>query len=498
MRFYIKIPLLTFFLLLNFSNLSNCQSHTFNTNIKREELIKDFELLWKALNASHPALYKYTSKEELTAIYHKRLNSITDMTQHQFFLFVSSFISKVRCVHTITQPSDNYIEYLLKHCKMFPFNVRYLDKRGYITKNFTNDTTITMGSEIISINNIPFQKIVDSLFQYYRSDGFIDTYKIWVAFTGNTFKYHFSQYIDTSQQYSMVYIDLKTNQEKSFHSEGITHVDFLNYIKGHESDKERVVYKKLKLNIHPDSNLAILTLKSFHNGELKDSKENYYRFLKAAFKTIENSKVDNLIIDLRDNMGGLNINASILYSYLTREEFDIIDYVEITAKDFTFMAENINRKKPKTFKEKFVYKNNGIFSTTKPNVKACCDIHKPTDRYPFTKKVYVLINGGTASASTFFNYAVLMNNRGIFIGEEEGGNIDGCTAMESIRLTLPNSKIAIDIPLNHIRNVRVPNIQSGRGLMPDYTVTPTINDVLEQKDVELNFAIELIQKANIK
>ena len=95
------------------------------------------------------------------------------------------------------------------------------------------------------------------------------------------------------------------------------------------------------------------------------------------------------------------------------------------------------------------------------------------------------------SATAEFCSIARSNKRGKFIGEETGGGYYGNTSGKFVDTTLPNSKIIISIPtIKYIMAVRKEKFRD-RGIIPDYTVTPNINDIIENKDVQLNYALKL-------
>jgi hypothetical protein len=87
--------------------------------------------------------------------------------------------------------------------------------------------------------------------------------------------------------------------------------------------------------------------------------------------------------------------------------------------------------------------------------------------------------------------SILKNaQRADFIGEESGGTMEGNTSLGYVRLTLPNTKIRIEIPLTKT-GLAVEFIK-GRGVLPDYYIKPKIEDVIDGVDTELSFTMDLI------
>lgn len=69
----------------------------------------------------------------------------------------------------------------------------------------------------------------------------------------------------------------------------------------------------LNLEVDNDKNLAVITIKSF---AYYQEKEKFYSFVDKAFEEINKSNIQNIILDLRDNMGGDPYCTSHLLSYL--------------------------------------------------------------------------------------------------------------------------------------------------------------------------------------
>ncbi len=122
-------------------------------------------------------------------------------------------------------------------------------------------------------------------------------------------------------------------------------------------------------------------------------------------------------------------------------------------------------------------------------------IEKPTppQENPFMGNLFILAGGVTYSGGAEFCSLVKHNRKAIFVGEEVGGGFYGNTSGYSFTLTLPNSKITVEVPI--IRFVLdVDGQKPGTGALPDFPIQPDINDFLNGIDTELNFTIGLIRK----
>jgi hypothetical protein len=108
-------------------------------------------------------------------------------------------------------------------------------------------------------------------------------------------------------------------------------------------------------------------------------------------------------------------------------------------------------------------------------------------------KAYVLLNGksfsGTGESTSLMHY----HKVAVFIGEECGSGYYGNTSGFMPRLTLPNTKIRVRIPMIRY-TMAVSGYPKDRGIIPDYPVSPNIEDLLTDKDTVMEFTFDLIAK----
>ncbi|RZL96970.1 MAG: hypothetical protein EOO88_63305, partial [Pedobacter sp.] len=115
------------------------------------------------------------------------------------------------------------------------------------------------------------------------------------------------------------------------------------------------------------------------------------------------------------------------------------------------------------------------------------------DKYAFKGKIYVLINGGSFSATSLFS-ANMRNLKNVtFVGEETGGSKNIWTAGVIKNLTLPASKLLLtygNFPA-YFGNI---NEIDGRGVIPDISISYDIEQYLAKKDLEMEWVLKDIAK----
>lgn len=109
----------------------------------------------------------------------------------------------------------------------------------------------------------------------------------------------------------------------------------------------------------------------------------------------------------------------------------------------------------------------------------------------FKGKIWLLIDGLSFSTTAEFCAIAKSNNRGKFIGEETGGAYYGNTSGVQIDTILPNTKITISTGTIKYEMAVGKTKFTDRGIIPDYLVTPTIEDIINKQDVQLNYALKL-------
>ena len=181
-----------------------------------------------------------------------------------------------------------------------------------------------------------------------------------------------------------------------------------------------------------------------------------------------------------------------LLTYLLTKPYRHFDFTEEKFTGYPVVVDYLENGKDLFFVDSIVYRaNTGMFRLKKEyhNYLPLLNEQKP-DKNHFTGNLYVLINGASGSMASVVSSFLKANQRSIFIGEESGGTMEGNTSLGYARLLLPNTKIRIEIPLT--KTAHHVDFVKGRGVFPDYYVTPKIEDVVNGIDTELKFALDLI------
>ena len=99
-----------------------------------------------------------------------------------------------------------------------------------------------------------------------------------------------------------------------------------------------------------------------------------------------------------------------------------------------------------------------------------------------------MINGSSFSASSIISAKFKADQLATLVGEETGGANDGTVAGIYSTQKLPNSKLKLLIGLFLIQ----PNIEFSntmKGVTPNVEIIPTLEEILQKKDVQLNWIL---------
>ncbi len=469
--------------------------------IPPEQLKEDVDFAYSKLQQMHPQLYWYIPKKELERKFDSlKLTLNEPLTPLQFYFKFQPVIAGIR---------EGHLSLRIPRTKLTKKEIKKLDhKKGlfsrfeyyisgdqmYITGNRDGIENIQPGTEILSINNVPVSDYIKKYRSLISSDGYNTTFQpyflkdlffgYYTAENGLADKatletlYKGQKHTYTLSRESKSDDDLEKDKEMNKRTQEKRLND---YVASSNS------YNRSFKFLDKDSTIAYIKVKSF-------SREYSDEFYKKTFSKIKNAQSDYLIIDVRNNYGGSLYEINNLYSYLTDKPFTLIKPSQVTSRDIPLRTNYFRKSSPLDYAIKSIsypsYFFAQAFSTYKKDGKVFYKMKadKPTkpNKEAFQGKVFVLINGGSFSASSIITAKLKNDKRAILVGEETGGANDGTVAGFYSYQKLPNSEIRFPIGLLLVQ----PNIdfsESNKGVIPDVKITESMQDIIDKKDPQLDW-----------
>jgi hypothetical protein len=476
-----KLPVLWVFLL---GTLSTCvatagpasgdttapEAASASERVSPEKLREDFRILRGALEEGHPGIYRYTPKAELDKRFDQVEGSLDrPMDVYEFYRIVAPAVALLKCGHTGVRVNPD----VDKGKPALPLAVRVLDGRLYVLRDASNDKGTLAGKEIRAINDVRVETILQRMLAATSGDGDVQTSRL-RRLCAN-FASNLIDLLGLESPYRLTYWDAKQGIENTIRLDGVDASKLRE-----ERPKDSAV-----LTFFDEGKIAVLKIHRF-GGTV--NKMDLRKFFQESFTEIAHKKSTALILDLRDNGGGADDLGKLLLSFLIDQPFQYYDDLVLNALEFSFAKYSPQKRALPT--DLFERQPNGKYRMVKHPNWGIQQPSKPT----FTGRVYILINGNSFSTTSEFLSHAHARKRATFIGEESGGGYYGNTSGPRLLLVLPNTKLQAYVPLmTYYMAVRDYKAAS-HGVVPDYPVNYTIEELLEGKDKELALALELARK----
>jgi C-terminal processing protease CtpA/Prc len=483
--------LLQLLILISITKISSAQ-----TILKAEALQKDFAIMRQSYEQHHPGLYKYQSKETIDKAFETCKAALNkDQTLAEAYLNIHKLTSSFKCGHAYPNffnQEDFLKKELFEGKNALPFHFKLISDRMLVTKSV--DEAIAEGIEIKTINGIKIEKIIETFLPIVRADGSNDGKRRKLLENGNQYFEYFDIFFPMyfpmkSEQFDLKVYDFRKKKSSKITVTAMNHAQRDKAIKVKYPDAE---YVKTKFG-WLDDKTAILTINDFNN---YNSKYNYDSVYQKALYEYKQKGGKNLVIDVRKNEGGNSSEMFKLVQYLIKQP---IEYVELQN---TWQALKIDPDlKPFVDNKRWAWvwfnqSEKGYDKTPLGQYKGK-GADKPQIFEPkkdgFEANVYLLSSPTNSSATYMMVETFKKYKLATVVGQTTGGNQKGVTAGALYFMLLPNSKIEVDVPLIGTDLAIAQNLPDA-GVEPDIFVKPSIEDVVNGIDTEMEAVKKLITK----
>jgi hypothetical protein len=459
------------------------------------QLQEDLTRLRAVLEGGHAGLYRYTEKSEIDARFDD-IEQLIDkpMSEIDFFRALHPLIDSIRDGHTNIRPRREYRGKILENHGCFPFDIFYVDGHAFIEANYSDNTDIPLGAEVLSINGMSSDVFTEILLRTVGTDGDITTSKY--ARLNELFWLRFAENIDLSEVFELELAVPVGGEVRRYEVDGVPAQVILDEMRAKE-DRSGLLF----LSFEDDKDIAIMRIVLFT--DLKTSE-----FFESSFRTLKDRGIRNLIIDIRGNSGGYDIFNTDLIQYLSSRPFRFYDRFSsrlldetlfekssFDRDDFFYVPEILSMSEAE--RQDFVNERSLIELIESYRARnPAAGIHYPHSDYFFDGDVYLLFDGGSGSSGG--EVPALMHHLGIgtLIGEEANGAYEGVTAGIRAPVVLPNSGIRFGIPLIAYHNAVMSDLFEARGAPPDFQISQSLEDKINGIDTVMEFTKALIERRN--
>ncbi len=476
-----------------------------------KKMSKDLEIFKNIRFKANSGLYKYRTEKEIDSIYQWAFKEVEkSKTYRDFYNIICALTDFEGSLHNDTALPSKIYESLKNEKKgYFPYPLKLIEGKWIL--NFKNKE-ISLGSEIISINDNKMIEVISSLYKYYTTDGINKTGK------AIGINYRFSKYYRLHYGKQNVFtVTYRENNSAEIKQVSLNSIGFSEYFKNFNNRFSKPFdepnYKDWDINeIYSYRNInkktGLLTINSFAIGDNEKSIEHivYAKFLDSVFSKIKKSNTSNLIVDIRHNGGGTDPNELVVYEYLTKTNFSenknawisfqkipYLKYIETKVPSFLRFLGVI--KYNRYFRKEFPIEKDGRFYQS--SLSEDHKIRVPNEN-TFKGEIFLLISPRVASAGSNFGSLVASNDNTTIIGEETMGGYYGHNGHTPMSYILPKSKIITSFSVVNLEQYvnKKENQIYNRGIIPNYNITQSYNDYLNQIDTQMNFVLHLIKTEN--
>lgn len=468
-----KTKKISLFIVIMLFMINSCSPQKVEVDINNlltvEQQLEDFKFLKSVLKEACPILEVYKTKEEVNTHFNAIEKSITEPQRiSDLFLKMGNALSFFNDGHLRTYIGNNYYNAAALEKSHIPIVLEFLNEKMYIEKNHSSYDLLKPKSEILSINGITSEKIISDFKSFHSSDGNNPYFKSHRM--RDEFRSYLMYYFKFPKNYTIQIKSADTNEEKELVVEALTAAT-INAKKKPKKDEKKELFS---IDYDDKRKVAIFRFTTFGD---QDGEKQLRKIMKDLVKKCKKQGIETLIMDIRDNGGGFDGNAAVVYSYLTKEPFKALDGRYLKTKKLTFNKKYlINKDIEETLMSVPTVKVGNEFRLD----MALDHLTQPNENV-FTGEIYLLINRSTFSTATLFANVFSNHNRGIIVGQNSGGGYRGDSGGRAY-IELPNSKILIQMPLVRNEYIIDEKHQDWITIQPDILVNLSIEDVLAKKD----------------
>ena len=459
------------------------------TRFTAAQATRDINILVRGLRELHPGLYRYITPPEFdSAVAKTRARLANGGTRSELFLAMTRLAAAVRCGHTWTNPlnqADALQRELFSRADKLPFRLALVEDRFLVTASATDG--VAAGDELLSIDGVLTREIVSELMPLVRADGASDGKRraqLSHLFQLSAMDMYFPLLHppkDGAYRVTVQRAGGKGSSEQVVRALSPAGRDSALRARGATLPTEAWTFA-----IRGDT--GTMTLPTF---VIRDGFD-WYGWVRSKFAELDARRTGTLVIDIRQNEGGDSEVVDSILTYIaaspyakprSRPEsaYERVPYVLarfLDTWDFGFFDRT--GKVQKTDGRNWIMAARAVRADTlRPNAAR------------YRGRTFLLVGPENSSAGYLMARYVSESKAATVVGQPTGGNLRGLNGGELAWLTLPNSGVAVDIPL--IASMPL-TPQPDAPVVPDVVVPHRFADVQRGIDPDMDMVRALLRR----
>lgn len=421
-------------------------------HFSQQDVLHDFDELYQSLIDTHYDPFAYTPESEFQSHFKALRATINEPSygKKDVVTLFQQLVSQLQNGHTeIEFPIDAYFAYVESGGTLFPLDLAFEEGKALVRANYSNQATLSAGTELHSINGVSMDKILSSIGRQISAERtYFERTKIEVyAFPRLYWQVYGEQ----------KHFDIEVLKEGKLVSLA---VNAIPAIEGFEMQREEVLDGTREITFLGE--VAYLRPGHF-SGNLNEFK----MFIDDAFDDVKKANARELVIDIRNNGGGDDAFSDYVISYFADKPFKWYSRFSLRTSERLKHDTRLNRDTSQPYWASILAHPNGKryafdFDAYQP---------QPKDRR-FTGRVWVLINRHSHSQAAVTAATIQDYLWGTIVGEESG---DYPSLYASVfHYPLPKTQITVRIAKGHI--IRPNGSEQERGVLPDILVRDHLLD----------------------
>ncbi|TQV74805.1 hypothetical protein FLL45_07540 [Aliikangiella marina] len=446
------------------------------TQISPELLKADLAIFRERLTAIHPDPFARFPATDFEAAYAQLRETLNyPLSRSEFFLQLAPLVAQLRDVHSfIDLPTDQNGELANRDETMFPLAVIVHEGKLWVAADLSAENKVPTGAQITEINNAP----VEFLLRKMRSLTAMETD------TGQNRKIQ----LDFSRLLAaMGYAAMNYQVAFQWQNETLA-VDLPGLVIRKSSNEPK------KASFYGYSRLSPTTSLIWLN-DFNETPEKFSEFLAEKFTQMSEYRVQNLIIDVRYNQGGLSENLKNLIAFIASKPVYWANQGTIKVSE-NLKQNHVERTKQRR-ENKYSWglqwlplewtdslQHSIWWADLGETITLQLDSVQPQQNYK-PNKVWVLTNGFCYSACSLFVASVNHYGLAKTMGEKVGSLADS-QFVYPVSIKLPHSGLILSLPTMRLEF----DAASEQPLIePQETVKRSIEDIKNRNDPVLNKAL---------